>query len=191
MHRAERQTNDGNGTAVRLLTPEDAAAYWQLRLRALQDAPYAFSTTYEEAIQRARPVEVMAERLQPSAENWTVGSFTAGGELVGVVTFAREQMRKLHHKGTLTAMYVSPDMRGRGVARALVAELLDRARTLDGLEQINLTVVTTNDAAYRLYSATGFRVFGVEPYGLKYDHEYWDEEYMVIRFADHERGVEA
>ncbi len=80
----------------------------------------------------------------------------------------------------ITQMYVAPEARGQGIARALVSELIARARALPGLEQINLAVVTTNAAARNLYLALGFEVFGVERRALKLGDTYLDEELMVL-----------
>ena len=54
---------------------------------------------------------------------------------------------------------VDPDWRRRGVARALLADLIARVRR-DGARRLVLEVATDNDAARRLYEAHGFRPIG-------------------------------
>ena len=51
---------------IRLLTPEDALSFRELRLRALKDHPDAFGSSYEEAANLS--VEETAERLKSSPD---------------------------------------------------------------------------------------------------------------------------
>jgi RimJ/RimL family protein N-acetyltransferase len=165
---------------IRVLKPADASTYWQLRLKALQESPEAFATSYEEAIQRENAVEFVARKLSLSENGFTVGAFDQENTLVGIVTFYRERALKLRHKGYLVGMYVSPHVRRAGVGRQLIGELIKLAREMPGLEQIHLSVVTTNEPARRLYASMGFKAFGVEPRALKFGDRYWDEEHMVL-----------
>ena len=53
-------------------------------------------------------------------------------------------------------MFVERDLRGRGIARAALAAVIEEARSLD-VRAIHLEVDTQNDNAVRLYSALEFR----------------------------------
>ena len=66
------------------------------------------------------------------------------------------------------------------MGRAVLSELLNRARTLQGLEQIRLTVAEGQGAARRMYTSLGFEVFGHERHALLVDGEYVDEDHMVL-----------
>ncbi len=166
---------------VRILKPSDASAYWELRLAALRESPEAFATSYEEAIRRANAIEEVEKNLSESEDKFTIGAFDHENRLVGVVTFYRERALKLRHKGYLVAMYVSPRVRRTGIGRQLIQELVRHARQLPCLEQINLSVVTSNGPARRLYESMGFETFGVEVRALKSGDQYWDEAHMVLR----------
>lgn len=76
-------------------------------------------------------------------------------------------------------MYVAKDARGKGVAKELVQVVLDKAKQL-GLEQLQLTVVSTNKEAIALYDSFGFVTYAVERNALKYKGQYWDEEHMAL-----------
>ncbi len=148
-------------------------------MRALQDNPEAFGSTYEETQQRGK--ESFRQRLrQPRTETFYVGAFE-DERLVGIVGFFRESGTKGQHKGYIISMYVAPEQRGSGVGKALVTEAIAQARTIPGLEQLLLAVVTTNTAARRLYLSLGFEVYGTEPRALRQDDQYWDEELMILR----------
>ncbi|MBD2867474.1 GNAT family N-acetyltransferase [Paenibacillus arenilitoris] len=165
--------------SIRTLREADAALYKELRLNALIVDPEAFGATYER--DAALTLETFAERLKPSKDKFVLGAVTEDDRLVGIVTFIRDTGMKTAHKGNVYGMYVAPEARGSGLGKALLLELVSRARTCDGLEQIHLTVVSGNDSAKKLYEALGFEIYGVEPNALKWQGRYWDEDLMVLR----------
>jgi ribosomal protein S18 acetylase RimI-like enzyme len=161
---------------VRKLTEEDVEALWALRLRALTDNPEAFATTYKETLAAGR--ERLFEGLRQK-ETFYFGAFEHG--LIGMVYLRREEGRKSRHKGRILSMYVQPESRGLGVGKALLREVITQAKQLVGVEQLHLTVVTTNAAAHSFYRSMGFEVYGTIQRALKMDEQYWDEEQMVLQ----------
>lgn len=165
---------------IRLLEGADAETYLTLRLRALRENPEAFGSTYEERAQR--PLSDTADQLRPAIEppqRFTLGAYVED-VLAGCVTFRRMAGVKEQHKGVITAMFVAPEQRGRRLGRALMEAAIVRARALPGLEQILLSVVTTNDAARTLYLSLGFAPYGLERHALKQNGRYYDEHLMVL-----------
>lgn len=163
---------------VKMLTPEDAKSYWELRLEALQLNPEAFLTTYEEAAGRENPIEQTTRNLAKEG-NFTFGAFE-DTVLIGMVTLLCESHEKLQHRANIYAMYVKPVKRKLGVGKALISAAIEQAKTLTRIEKINLTVNACNESAKRLYSAFGFKTFGYEERSLKYAKNYYDEEHMVL-----------
>ncbi len=100
--------------------------------------------------------------------------------IVGVVSFCREVREKLRHKANVWGMYVVSELRQSGVGRLLLTSLINKAKSLDGLEQLNLSVVSSNIQAKGLYSSIGFTTYGIEKNALKNGDKYFDEELMMI-----------
>ncbi|MFC7686261.1 GNAT family N-acetyltransferase [Ureibacillus sp. GCM10028918] len=163
---------------IRLLNEEDAQKYQALRLRALQTDPENFGSTYEREVHFT--IEVVEERIRQAEDRYVLGAFNEEGSLVGVVRFMRALDLKSRHKGSIYGMYVATEVRGQGVGRTLMVEVIKRAKDFDGVEQIHLQVVSTNESAKKLYKSLGFKTYGVEPRGLKEGDQYFDEDLMVL-----------
>ena len=117
-------------------------------------------------------------------DSFTLGAY-AKNVLAGVASFARdgEDREKLRHKGILFTMYVSKEFRGQGIARQLLEEIIKRAKTIPGIEQINLIVLTGNLRAKQLYEKFGFEKYGTEQNSIKWKGKYFAEDQMVLQLT--------
>ena len=165
---------------IRVLNENDAADLWRIRLEALQREPHAFSESVAE--HREISIESIAARIVRTAGKFALGAFV-NGELVGTLRFERSERVKSQHRASIHAVYVTDAYRGRGVARALLAEMLRTARAQKGIEQIELAVGAGQTAAKRLYEALGFEYYGREERALKIGEEYIGRDLMVLRLV--------
>jgi RimJ/RimL family protein N-acetyltransferase len=160
---------------IRRLETSDAALYREIRLEALKKNPEAFGSTFER--ENNQPLSWFEATLGRAV---IFGAFL-DGTLAGVAGYAAQESPKQAHKALLWGMYVRPAARNSGVGKRLVAAVLDHA--CGRVEMVQLTVVSENEAAQRLYSALGFVAYGVEKRALKQDGKYYDEVLMV-KFLD-------
>ena len=151
--------------------PADAALYRNIRLEGLRCNPEAFGSTFE--AETAKPLTFFSERLCGSA---AFGAFR-DSELVGIAGLLIREGRKEAHKGLLVGMYVRPSARKAGVGRRLVETIVEFAR--HRVELIQLSVVSDNEPARRLYERLGFVEYGIEKKALKQDDLYYDEVLMA------------
>ena len=124
-----------------------------LRLAALQEAPYAFTARYEDAVQRTDAE--WREQAASRAVNPNDSTFLAfaGSEPVGMAGAYREpETPELMH---LVAVWVVPEWRGSGVADSLIETICAWAASV-GATHITAEVTDSNHRALRVYNRLGF-----------------------------------
>ena len=154
----------------------------RLRLEALLAEPSAFASSYEDEL--AFGDDVWIARLKSAYERDGNLTFVAevDGALVGMAGAGWSAKAKLRHVAGVYGVYVSPWIRGRGIASALLRRLLEELRTLRQIEKVSLTVNSESIAAVRLYEKLGFEIVGAARRELKDAGRYYDLHYMEHHF---------
>ena len=161
---------------IRQLTGDDGEAYLAHRQMALRSEPFAFLSSPDDDV--ATTVEDMRRHLERVPESVVFGAFDP--DLIGSVGIYREPKLKAAHRAHIWGMYVRSDRRCRGVARALIAAAIDHARSLPGIDQVQLGVTEASIAAQQLYESLGFRQWGIEPRYIFHEGRYIDTHHMVL-----------
>jgi GNAT superfamily N-acetyltransferase len=140
---------------VLALGEEDWPRARAVRLRALADAPAAFTSDVE----REGDLAEAQWRSRLRTGRWFVA--TEGSETVGMATGIPAPVGD---ERELVGMWVAPEWRQRGVARALVTAVAAWARE-DGATRLTLGVIAGNEGARAAYLAMGLYATG--------EHQEW------------------
>jgi len=143
------------------ITPHNVAVFKDVRLRALQEAPHAFGSTY------AREVHFDNAEWLKRVERWDgergVGFLAMyGAAACGIAGSLLNENNPT--RAQLVSMWTAPTHRQLGIGRLLVDAVLDWARSRN-LHALLLMVTSNNDPAIRFYERLGFTKTGrTEPY---------------------------
>ncbi|CEP37707.1 MULTISPECIES: GNAT family N-acetyltransferase [Halomonas] len=146
---------------IRVLTPQDWQLYKSARLKSLEESPDSFGSTYEQEVTlsdaewqtrldlKLRGLEALP--LIAELEGQSVGLAW------GVIHEPDTKIAQIYQ------MWVSPTLRGKGIAKALLGEMSTWAIN-KRCECIKLAVTTSNAAAVGLYTSYGYAPNGpLEP----------------------------
>jgi GNAT superfamily N-acetyltransferase len=141
---------------LRRLAPADWAAFREIRLAALRDAPEAFGSTQAEA--QTLEEQEWRRRLEQRA----VFIAEVASQRVGLAAgIGADQPGEAE----LISMWVTPAWRGQGVGDRLVEAVLSWAAG-EGFTSVRLWVAQGNARAERLYARLGFAATGrLQPMG--------------------------
>ncbi|MBX9686609.1 MAG: GNAT family N-acetyltransferase [Candidatus Obscuribacterales bacterium] len=163
---------------IKELAPADAEEFWKLRLKGLKEEAHAFGASYEESLNT--DMDTVRKRVSSTQNSFVLAAVIAD-KFVGVTGFYRYQEGiKSAHKGVLWGVYLLPEHRGRGIAKVLLKAVIEKARSLPGIELIHLGVNPANQPVVKLYESLGFSKWGTERHALKVNGEYVDEDQMVL-----------
>jgi ribosomal protein S18 acetylase RimI-like enzyme len=147
--------------AIEPITPLNTFLFKAVRLRALQDAPGAFSSTY------AKESQLTESDWTRLVERWNgesgVGYLAIDeGTACGIAGSFLDQNDPM--RAHLVSMWTAPTHRQRGIGRLLVNEVLKWARGRNACV-LQLMVTSNNEPAIRFYERLGFTRTGrSEPY---------------------------
>lgn len=170
----------GGDAQVRRAQPAQWQVYREVRLAALAEAPYAFMSTLER--ERGFGDQVWQDRLAAGP----AVSFLAwrAGEAVGTATGKPDNPGDefaVPGAWQLVGMWVSPAVRGSGVAGHLVAAVADHVRAA-GACALTLWVTEVNDRARAFYARTGFAPTGARQVVRPHEPDHWELQ-MIKRFG--------
>jgi ribosomal protein S18 acetylase RimI-like enzyme len=146
---------------IQPITQLNASAFKTVRLRALQEAPYAFGSTYAQESQFAE--SEWQTRVERMNGHGGTGFLAMDGETAcGIVGSFLDQDDPT--RAHLISMWTAPSHRQQGIGRLLIKEALDWARRRNA-HTVLLMVTSNNEPAIQFYERLGFTRTGrTEPY---------------------------
>lgn len=125
-------------------------------------------------------VEETVAKIRRIAEaNWPFIVFEQNGQAVGYAYATQFRDRPAYAWTCENSIYVHPDWNGRGVGKALLTELLQRAEAF-GFRQMAAVIGGAEEASVRLHQSCGFREVG-RLHSAGWKHGRWlDNVYMQI-----------
>jgi GNAT superfamily N-acetyltransferase len=151
---ANHQERD-NLITIRRIQIGEFDLFKQMRLTSLQDAPYAFPSTYDAALRRsAESWHEQAERTAQGADRTTFIAFS-NDVPVGIAALYRLEER--FDVGELLQVWVSPEYRGTKVAWDLM-DAIFRWAGANNFRRIIAGVTNVNARALKFYTKYGFSI---------------------------------
>lgn len=163
---------------IRKLQPYESISYREIRLACLKNVPEYFGSTYEEEVLNPKFMfETFIENGSP--DHVMFGAFDKE-QLIGITGFNRMARQRAMHRGELVQVYVDSNYRGQNLGENLIRRVLEYAFSLEGIEQVQLSVIANNQSAIKLYEKIGFKTFGVQPEYFKVGESYMDQQFMQL-----------
>lgn len=161
---------------IRPLTIDDLEAFIQIRSDSLRQAPHAFGAD------PMLPTDFDRDKTRKDLEaknhrNFILGYFEEES-LQGMVGFIQPERAKVRHRAFIWGVFVYPVQRRRGIGKSLLQATLQRARQLEDLTKVVLSVTLSADAAKGLYESVGFQPCAVERDAMRWAGESYDEVFM-------------
>jgi predicted GNAT family acetyltransferase len=157
---------------VRRIAPDEWARWRDFRYAMLQEAPYAFGSTYAEMV--ARPDDEWRERATAlsTGETQVLYLVEEDGEWLACAGGYVED-----GVPNVFGVWTRPDARGRRLAETCIGNVVEWARQT-GATEIRLWATDTNTNARRVYDRLGFTPTGVtQP--LPSDESLTESEYAL------------
>ncbi len=152
--------------------------YKALRLEALKNEPISYANSHEESLEHPD------EKWQKLLEEGNTWFAEVDGKLVGMASVDRSSKLKVKHHASIVAVYVSPDFRGKGLARKLLETILKSLEEDPEIVKVDLDVTTTLEPAIHLYESLGFKIVGTYEKEYKINGKYYDLYEMEKIFTE-------
>ncbi len=150
------------------LQPDQWQEYKKLRLEALKGEPQAYGSSYKDNLKL--PDETWKQLLEDSLKGESQWYLFAKhrNNLVGMVgAFVKE-----NNIAQVIAVYVTKEMRGQGIAKQLMDDLISKIAQNKSIKKLSVGVNPIQSAALNLYQSLGFTIVKKEKTVLGDGKEY-------------------
>jgi RimJ/RimL family protein N-acetyltransferase len=140
---------------IRRLQVGETDLFKQIRLTALKDAPHAFPTTYDAAIQRS--AESWREQVERTTQGIDRATFIAFSDDIPIGMTALYRNEDKVDVGELLQVWVSAEHRGTHLAWDLMDAIFEWARK-NSFRKVIAGVTKGNGRALKFYIKYGFSI---------------------------------
>ena len=171
-----------NGLKVQIKTPETEDAFGLIsHLVSVADSTDFLLSEPEDYKAYVDDIEKEKEYIRRAREGRDyLFAVYLDGKIVGNSTLSFHTHVKDRHRARV-GIAIQKDYWGIGIGTALFKEMIAAARKTEGIEQIELGVISTNERAKKLYEKMGFVKVATVPRYLKLkDNSYLDEDTMIL-----------
>ena len=154
LRHSSRETHGADLIAIERITLETAMVFKEVRLRALQDSPTAFSSTF--AKESKFPDEEWRKRAVRWSSDGSAIFLAMDGDAGCGINGAYQENEQ---SAQVISMWVAPEARRAGVGKRLVDAVVEWARSRAVCE-LKLMVTSVNDGAIAFYRRMGFEMTG-------------------------------
>ena len=145
---------------IRRIKKEECDVYKEVRLRALKEAPYAFSTTYDSAMQRSD--DMWKQQVFGAATGADQAIFIVLSEekiTIGLAALYRSSTDQ--KSGEMAQVWISPEYRRRGIGKELLDKVIHWGKE-NGIADFEARIMEGNEQAIAFYKKNNFTETGIE-----------------------------
>lgn len=155
------------------LTQAHAQAWQDMRIEGAREFPTGFLATLEEI------AETSIERCCDILRQGEMRGAFFNKKLRGFCGYRPHQLMRTQHRAEIGPFFVTRHCHGTGVAQALMAGVIDEARSA-GIARLELFVDTENSRALSFFEAQGFERVATHYDTTRIDGQSRDDVFMTL-----------
>ncbi|SDY92671.1 Acetyltransferase (GNAT) family protein [Evansella caseinilytica] len=158
---------------IRQAVPDDAKEFLSFLLTLDQETSFML---YEPGERTTGEAE-LKQKIEKTREHSLLLVAEGGEKIVGFLSASRGNVNRIKHSAYVVVGILN-NYRGMGVGGRLFEEL-DTWAVNHGVSRLELTVMTKNEQAIKLYKKMGYKVEGIKEKSCFVNGEFVDEYYMA------------
>lgn len=160
---------------IREASLEDAARLVGLHEQLDRESKFMLFEPGERVLSESRQREIILSFRESGNSNLFIAE--ADKHIVGHLTVVGGQVKRIRHRGHVV-IGILREFTGQGIGQQLF-QAMEKWRSVSGLTRLELTVMTHNANAIKLYQRMGFEIEGTKNKSIVLEGAYVDEYYMA------------
>ncbi len=176
-----RQSKKGKTIIFKMLKKEDAKIVIETMAKVAETSPYILRSAQDFRNTSIEDEEKWIENHNRNERGGVIGAFFEN-ELIGILDFGSYKNEKMKHRALL-GISLHNNFRGEGIGELFFEVLFTLARKIPNLDGLELSVMSDNLIARKLYKKVGFIEIGNNPKAFRQsDGTYVDDVKMLRLF---------